>query len=56
MVTTDGEPQASVKVCSLADLERTRRRVVSIDGRIVLVLPERAQAADPNLRLRRGWA
>jgi nitrite reductase/ring-hydroxylating ferredoxin subunit len=34
---------ATVKVCSLADLERERRKVVSVNGRHVLVLLEHGQ-------------
>ncbi|MGH7331900.1 MAG: Rieske (2Fe-2S) protein [Candidatus Rokuibacteriota bacterium] len=32
-----------MRVCSLADLERARRKVVSVDGRIVLVLLEQGR-------------
>lgn len=39
-MATEAKSHATVKVCSLADLERERRKVVSVNGRHVLVLIE----------------
>src|SRR3989304_929510 len=42
-MTMTTERQATVRVCSFEELEREGRKVVPVDGRIVLVLLEKGQ-------------
>src|SRR3990172_7153995 len=42
-MTTTTEQQTTVRVCSFEELERDGRKVVSVGGRVVLVLLERGQ-------------